>query len=830
MKTSAIFACILLPFVTVAQDADSISLISAEALQIQDEQMPYVSSLLTATRDPFATAVAFQFSAMRFQPRGYGADMSGMWINGLPMQDLDNGNTPWALWSGLTEMMRNREAIAGWHGNTFGFGQPGGNTHIDIRAGKQRQQTTAGYAISNRQYTHRFTCTHATGFNTRGWAFSGALSWRYAGEGYAPGTSYHSVSYYAAADKKAGEHHLFSIVLLGAAMQNGRQAATLEETVRLTGNRYYNAYWGYQEGKKRNAAIAATHQPLLLFTHDYHTGDASWITALGYGAGTRGITGLDWYNAADPRPDYYRYLPGYLPNATQKEQLAKAWANDEAVSQVNWNRLYEVNKNSRATVTDADGITGNSITGLRARYVIQERMAQTRRLIFNSVYNVRFSSQLAFTAGVSYQWQRNHYYKQLNDLLGGEFYVDLNQFAERDYPGDPAAAQNDLQHPNRIIREGDRFGYNYAINIHKATAWTQGSITLAKIDFHVAGELSASSFFRYGYMRNGLFPINSSGKSLVNNYTGYSINTGCTYKFSGRHYGYLHAAWSSRPPYAGSSYLSPRTNDVQQENKEPEIIRSVESGYILHAPRLSIKAGAYLTTTLQGRKMLSFYHDEYRSFVNYAISNIGKWHGGTELGIEGKVTTDLTLNAVMAIGRYYYHTRQTAVVTADNNAAILEKSTVYSKNYRLGGAPQEAYSIGIMYRSPDAWFLSVSANYTSQQWLEVNPLRLTVQAIDNVPRNTDQYRDILQQTRWPGQYTVNLFGGYYHRLKNRHGKNANITWNAGVNNLLNNLNTITGGYEQLRFDFATRNRNTFPPKLWYGYGVTCYVSVSIRYQ
>ena len=34
-------------------------------------------------------------------------------------------------------------------------------------------------------------------------------------------------------------------------------------------------------------------------------------TAAGYSFGNRSITALDWYNAADPRPDYYRYLPSY---------------------------------------------------------------------------------------------------------------------------------------------------------------------------------------------------------------------------------------------------------------------------------------------------------------------------------------------------------------------------------------------------------------------------------------------------------------------------------------------------------------------------------------
>ena len=52
----------------------------------------------------------------------------------------------------------------------------------------------------------------------------------------------------------------------------------------------------------------------------------------------------------------------------------------------------------------------------------------------NAVVNPRLSEYADISSRAFYQWQQNHYYQQLNDLLGGEFYVDLNQFAERDFP------------------------------------------------------------------------------------------------------------------------------------------------------------------------------------------------------------------------------------------------------------------------------------------------------------------------------------------------------------------------------------------------------------
>lgn len=829
MKTSAIFACILLPFVLFAQVPDSIRLVTLEALQQSEETPVYISSLLTAARDPVAAAAAFNFSAVRFKQRGYDADMFETGINGLPMQSLENRYAFQSSWSGLNEVLRNRQSITGEKSSSFAFGRPGGYTHIDMRAGKQRRQTAVGYALANRQYTHRLYYTKATGYNTNGWAFAYALVMRRGGNGYVEAADYNSQGYYAAVDKKMGSHHLFSITFFGAATTAGRQAATLQQTVKLTGNKYYNAYWGYQDGEKRNSSYNRVHQPQLIITHDYHPNpQTSLITALGVTTGRSGITGLDWYNAADPRPDYYRYLPDYPANAAQRSQLEKAWAEDKEVSQINWDRLYAVNRANVTTIPDADGVAGNSVTGLRSLYIVQTAVNRVFRVAANSVLNMPVSRHMTLTAGISYQHQRNRRFKQMNDLLGGNWFVDWNQFAERDDPGNKQVLQNNLNKPDRLVRKGDTFGYDYSFTFSQSSGFLQLAYMLPLVDLYAGADIAMVQYFRTGYMRNGLFPENSQGKSDVHSFAGTGYKAGITYKINGRHYAYVQGAVSFRPPGAAGIYLSPRTRNTTQDNPVTEKIQTTEAGYVINAPRLSVRACGYVTQMKRGMKVLSFYHDEYRNYVNYALSNIDKWHGGVEFAAEAKLTADIIFSAVAAVGRYYYNSRQQALVTADNSEEVLERATVYSKNYRAGNTPQEAYSAGITYRSPDAWFISTTANYTREHWLEVNPLRLTAMATDNVAAGSTQLNEILQQTQWPAQYTLNLFAGYTCKAPKKM-PGIWITVYAGVNNLLNNNNIISGAYEQLRFDFESKSRNAYPPRVWYAQGTTFYLSINFRH-
>ncbi|HEY0356866.1 MAG TPA: TonB-dependent receptor, partial [Flavisolibacter sp.] len=556
-------------------------------------------------------------------------------------------------------------------------------------------------------------------------------------------------------------------------------------------------------------------------------------TAAGYSFGDRALTALDWNNAPDPRPDYYRYLPSYYGmDPYQQQQLENLWRNDENTRQINWQNIYNANRFSYESVQNAFGIPNFSWTGRRARYIIEERVTNTKRLNLNSVLNSKLNDMVDVAFGASYQTQNNNYYKKVDDLLGAEFYVDVNQFAQRDFPDNNTAAQNDLENPNRILFEGDRFGYDYNMHINRMAAWGQGVFKFSKVDFFLAAELSNTEFWRVGNVRNGLFPNNSYGKSDVNDFLNYQLKGGITYKVNGRNYLYVNGATLTRAPFFENAYISPRTRDVAQDDMVSEKVNNVEGGYIHNSPRMKVRLSGYYTTFEDQLNVLSFYHDEYQNFVNYALSNIDKIHYGGEFGFEGKITPTWTVNAAAAVGRYFFNSRQNAIITLDNDASVLNSETIYSQNFRIASTPQEAYSLGFTYRSPNFWFASITGNYFDQMWLDFNPIRRTYAATQDVPYKSDKWNAIIDQTQWEAQYTVDFFAGYSWRLPRKYNINKKpvyLVFNAGVNNLTNNKDIITGGYEQLRFDFENRDVNKFPPKVYYAYGLNYFLGATIRF-
>lgn len=791
---------------------------------------PIFPSLLTASRDVFLTAASFHFGVTRFRPRGYETSANTVLINGIVMNSPENGSIPWSNWGGLTDATRNTQTILGLRPYEYALGNIGNTVSIDTRASHQRKQTKISYTFSNRSFTHRWMISYASGTSSNGWAFAVNSSWRNAAEGYFPGTGFNSGSFFVSVDKQLSPSQLLSLNVFGVKLSNEKQSPILEESAQLAGSHQYNAYWGYQSGKKRNANIGKSLQPFLILNHEFRINNqSSWVNSISILAGEKSDTGLDWYKAADPRPDYYRYLPSWQKDSLLSSLVLENSLQDKDKLQINWDGFFQVNRNSLETIMDANGIAGNSITGLRSHYIQEERVSVVKRLDIVSNYHTQWQPGLSLSCGFSVQIQQSRNFKKIADLLGGAFYVDWNQFAERDFPNDGIALQNDLNRPNRLLFKGDRFGYDYGIHTRIYKSWAQLSATLKKVDLFAALGLTQTRYYRVGYVTNGLFPDNSFGKSIEFGFLNYLFKAGITYKVNGRNYCYLHTAFQTKAPSFDDVFISPKSRDHFQEYYTSESIQTVETGYVLNAPAFRFRWTGYFTSFSNGMEVLTFYHDGYRNFVNYALSGIGKMHFGMEAGGELKIDSRFALSAAAAVGRYYYSSRQKAMVSIDNDAYIASRALVYTKNFRVPGTPQEAYHLGLGYHA-GAWYGNIAGNYFRENRLAFNPLRRTYEALQGVTPGSEKWQNIVNQIKLPEQFVINLLAGASVPIAfSGKPQKAVLLITISVNNLLDNRKIISGGYEQLRFDTDVKDTGKFPPKYFYAMGLNFSVSIGMRF-
>lgn len=819
---------------SMAEDMqDNVAVVSLSDSDIKETSSQTVSGVLNASRDAFNSAASYTFSAARFKVRGYDNENFVTYMNGIPMTDLANGNSMYFLWSGLNDVVRNRDNVTGLTPGGFGFGGVGGSSYIDSRASKQRKQVSVSFAASNRVYENRAIATFGTGLMKGGWAVSGSLSRRWSEEGYIEGTYYDGTSWYLAAEKIINSAHSVSLTTFGSPTERGKSSPAMKELYDIAGSNYYNPSWGYQNGEKRNASVNKSNQPVAILSHDWKISNQSMLrTSIGGSRGENINTALDWYNAPDPRPDFYRRLPSYANDPIIAAQIDYLMRTYEDERQLNWDKMYQANNDSYETINNANGIIGNSVTGKRSAYILEERVASSKKFHFNTNYNTSLTDNIQLSAGLSFLKQKTDNFKRVGDLLGGEFYVDVNQYAEQDFAGNSDALQNDLNNPNRILYEGDKFGYNYTSDIIRSAGWAQGQLKLDRVDVFAAVELSQTNFKRIGNVRNGLFPLNSYGDSETQSFFNYAVKGGATYKLDGRNYLFANAAALTRAPYFENSYVSVRTRDQVAPGLENEKIVSVEGGYLLRAPKLKARAVFYYTQFSDQVNTISFYHSDYRDFVNYTLTNIDKKHTGVELAVDYNIGKGFSAIAVAAIGQYVYTDRPLATISVDNTATLLaENETIYAKNFFVSGTPQNAYTVGLNYRAKKFWFINLNFNYYDNTYIDFNPARRTAAAVDLVPEGSDLYKDIIEQEKTDGQFTIDFFGGkswklnkYFSGLK----RNTFLVLNVGVSNLTNNEDLITGGYEQLRFDYENKDPNSFAPKYFYSFGTTYFVNLVLR--
>ena len=809
-----------------------------------EQQSQDISGLLQSSRDVYVNQAGFNFSAARYRLRGYSSENTRLFFNGIPVNDPENGWTIWSYWGGLNDVTRYPENSFGISNSAANFGSIGAYSYISALPSVKNTGTRVSYAATNRSYRNRAMYTYNSGLNNKGWGFLISGSSRWSDEGYVPGTYYSAGSYLLSIEKKINNKHTVNLMGFGAPTVQGRQGIAVQETYELTGENFYNPYWGYQtqnDGtqKKRNARSRNNHKPYITLGHYWNISEKLNIQSNFYAiTGRTANTNLNWFNANDPRPDYYKYLPSYflnnqgtldgsqiIENQQEYNKVLEGWqTNDPNTTQLNWDLLYNANYNNLYTQNNIGGEEGNSFTAKRSKYIVEEYRLDPRHYGFNSFgkLTINENSDLNFGLGISNYKSKN--FRLMNDLLGGDYWVDIDQFALRDFD-DPNQAQNDLQNPNKIIKVGDIFGYNYDIHVNKNEIFSSYSFNKNRVESFFGINFSTTTFWREGKMQNGRFPDNSLGKSEKQTFLNYGAKFGFLYKITGRHLLSINGMYKTEAPYVRNAYVSPRTRDQLVPNLSSTEIISGDINYNVRLPFLKARLTGFFTQINNQTWARSFYHDEYRTFVNYMMTNVDQTFMGIEFGFESNITSTLQFTGAFTVGDYLYKSRPVATITRDNSQEVIAlDKVIYLKNFKIGGMPQQASSLGLKYNSPKYWYAGINFNYFTDIYLSPNPDRRTAEALAGYGEEYPYVNQIIDQTKLKNGNAMNLFIGKSWKF---YKNNSYLRLGLNVNNLLDNTKFKTGGFEQLRYDASNIQR--FPNKYGYMYGRTYFLMLSYLY-
>ena len=491
--------------------------------------------------------------------------------------------------------------------------------------------------------------------------------------------------------------------------------------------------------------------------------------------------------------------------------------------QINWDKLYQANY-----LNNYEAEQGINSKG--ATYIIENRHSNQASWALSTNLNKRLSDVVTLQGGANGNYTRSSYYKTLKDLLGGRFWTDVDQYAERDFPSDPDLAQNDLNNPNRIVYKGDRFGYDYDINSWQAGLWQQMMFSTAKWDLTYSLKGTYTSFRRDGHMRNGRAPENSYGKGKTHDYFNYAAKAGATFKLDGRNNFNAHAYYGTRAPLPNNAYVSPRTKDDVITNLKSETIWSGDVSYVWNYRLFKGSITAFYTDLRRGTERYAYYDDQYSTFMNYALTGVHKVYKGVELGMSYKVTPSVTLSAAANLARYQYKNRPTGTRSYENGTQEDITTTVYLKNFYVSGTPQEAYNVAVNWAAPKMWFFEINGTWMNRAYIDLSPVRHEVMPeLYTMASSEAELQDMIKaigtQEKLNEALVIGASIGHVIYLN----RTASLNINLNLDNILNNKHIMTGGYQQGRFDYRNYTTGKFPNKYYYAQGFKLFLNVGVRF-
>ena len=842
---------------TAAQTAIEQAFTFTEAQLGEDDDMSQNVTIVSSNSNVYASQVGYLFSPVRFRYRAFNQKYNEIYVNGAPLNDMESGQFRFSLVGGLNQQTRGVENTLPFDNNSFSMAAMGGSNNYNFRPSSLAQGQRVTITGANRNYLVRAMYTYNSGFNSKGWAFSANLTYRWANEGYVEGTFYNSLSYFLGAEKIINDEHRVSLVTWGNPTERATQGAGTDETYWLANDRYYNPYWGYQNGKKRNSRVISDYAPTVLLTWDWNINDRSKLTTTLTGRYSMyKSTKLNYNNSENPQPDYWKSLPSSYYDVWYPEDEAGrtlSGYNDfyrartylmgsEEARQINWDRLYYANQMGNASGRDA-------------MYYVQARNNNNLNLTLASTLKTELNKNTNWNVGLQLATNKGMHYQTMEDLLGANTFHNINTYALGNYPSTDVRVQYDLNNPNAVVKEGDRFAYDYNLLVRKAQAWTSLQYKKNSLAAFVAGRIGGVTMQRDGKMRNGVaeaLGMSSYGKSGTAKFLEGGGKAGLTYYLGAGNTIQLGAGYELKAPQAQAAFVSPEVSNDFVHNLKNEKVFSSEVGYQFETSWMKANINGYYSTIKDASEWQCFFYDDIASFSYVSMTGMKKEYYGLEWGLNFKINSAFSIKTLGTISEAK-NTNNADVVYMNSTEGKYYGDIVYNKNMREAGTPLSAYNLTLSYHSK-GWYIDVMGNYYDRIYLSYSPSYRYGSTLENRQKSylnsgiaSEQVfttneagdkvllSDAIAQEKGKGGFMLDLSIG-----KSIWLKKGSLSINLMLTNVLNNRKMVTGGYEQSRSNYSVNsttgevgNARVYKfdrnPKKYYAYGINGMLNIAYKF-
>lgn len=685
----------------------AISSIKSEVIenQLGDQPFPNIMKMIPGV---YATRYGGGSGDARVSLRGFQQENIAVLLNGIPVSSVENGLVYWNNWLGLTDATEFIQVQKGLGSSNLALNSVGGTINIITKTAKNEKSGSLRYSVSS-YGNQKTTLTLNSGKLKNGFSIS-FMGSRTSGPGYVDATYVDSWSYFLNIRKDINPKHSLVFTALGAPERHGQRNFKLsQEEINLHGVKY-NKDWGSYNGRINNMSENFYHKPHLSLNHYWKIDNKNFLEnsaylSFGYGGGK-------WSETFG----YNLRIPQYINPS----------------GQIDWRRVYRTNyyNNDTTYLEDGTPVTGyskNVQTHFRANHIWYG-------VISNFKHN--FNDHLTWSSGIHLRHFKSHLYEKIQDLLGGNFWVE-----------DYAWSLADIAGREQIKTVGDIIKINNYSYVDFGSIFTQLEFNNELITTYLSFSLSGSRFQRedkYNYIENTLSePVSKPG---------FDIRTGINYNINENNRIFLNAGYYDKAPlykFVFGNYSNTPVYSLKNEK-----IKAIETGYDYSGITTSISINAYYTYW-EDKNFLS---NEYIQLQNdqqsrALVTGLDAEHAGFEIEIRQQINNNLWFGGIASVGSWKWKNDVNAVLFNDNNVAV-DTVFVYANGLYVGDAPQTQFGLFGKIRISD--LIDLKAN-----WLYYDKLYA-----DFDPSSGNDPDDKSQSYRLPSYSILDVHLGYSFELFN----------------------------------------------------------------
>jgi len=725
--------------------------------------------------------------------RGFDQTNVAFLINGVPVNDMENGRMFWSNFAGLSEITRNMQVQRGLGASKLAISSIGGTINMITKPADRGEGGRIEYQHGTGSWNNRVRFTYNTGLSDNGWAVSfqgsrtttssGLLGLPAAQQGsVVPGAFTDAWSYYLAVSKEINPKHTITFWGFGAPVNRGT-AWTPDERTRAAFNlkdKQQNNALGIYNGELFNARQNKLHKPLMSLNHFWAKDPNTTISTSVY----LSIANVFSTQPRDSESGLFFPIRRDIPFSGIDE--FQAFSSDNLI---NWDYLSTINKDRSTTIEFPSGNPDiPSITGNSSRFYLESRHNDHNWVGLISNIEKRIGN-LNLIGGIDLRHYKGKHYAEVFELFGGDFYVTRNRFGD----------DENVLAPNGVAYEGDRINYDYDGNVDWTAAFVQAEYSKNKFDFFGTASLTSTWYTRVGNFWNSrdIYADNSFGKSPQQNFITTTLKAGVNYRPDNRHNIYFNTGFFTRPPFFRSTFLDARYSGEIRKGLVHENVLSAEIGYGYRTGKIQANINAYFTNWSDRTTEFNLDNGEISILddgdrLPVVLTGLRSEHKGIEADFVYNVTPALEINGYLSLGDWAWAENGSQEVTVTNGGTtVTETLEVDLKGLPPSTAAQTTAGIGLHYRGLKSMYIGGRLNYVDDISIRYTPEDLLRGFISKEIINSgfDAYTNVF------------IYAGRYFDF----GDNLSGRLSVSVNNLFNTEFVRWGSYffgdSQLSYGF-----------------------------